>query len=226
MPRGYGKTIAASAALVSALALAMAGAALTRPIPAFAASVTPAPGAVVLTTDPPGAMHELTPGIPALWNVGVTLRRMPVSSFVGILTAEGGFGSTDGERVSADVELLGCGDAWRGTVCVSGAWRILPPIETGDLPSGALALRTPAQPIPAETWVQARVALRKDAPVDTAGLLRVRLTVDAIGADVAPRVATALPSTGSTPVGPALLAIAAVSAGLAVATLARRRTHG
>ena len=230
MRRGWARTIAAGGALLAAALVAVSGFALLPPAAALAASDTTDPSALVLTGDAPGTVHRLEPGVPSLWNVGVTLRRMPVSTLVGIVAAAGGFATAGGASVPVDVELLGCTDAWSGDVCASGARIILPTTPTSALPSAEVALADPRRAVPARLYVQARVTLDPAAPVGTSGELRVRLTVDAMGAGAAapggPLPAAGAPAslagTGSAPLGAALLALAAVLGGFAVAALARR----
>lgn len=213
--------------LAASMASAAVGAALLRPASALAEQSGSDPSALILTTEPPGTVHDLEPGSPALWNVGVTLRRMPVGTLVGMVTADGGFTSSDVASVPAALELLGCSVQWQDQVCTTGARVILPSTTTSGLPRASLALADPAKPVPAQVWVQARVTLDTDAPAATAGELKVRLTVDAMGAErPASGARSSLADTGTSPLGAGLLALAAVSAGLAVVALARGRRHG
>lgn len=207
---------------VSAVA-AVLGFALLRPAAALGQGVQDQAPALVLAGDPPGTVHTLTRDSPALWNVGVTLHRMPVSTVVGILTANGGLAAAD-VSVPTEVELLGCAAAWSGTTCSTAERVILPVTPTDALPDGARSLSGTSGPVPASMWVQARVTMPPDAPADASGRFELRLTVDATGADEVP--AGGLAPTGSSPLGPALLGVAAVAAGFAVAGLARRRRRG
>ncbi|WP_022900290.1 hypothetical protein [Humibacter albus] len=225
------RTAVAATGLVSAAALAIAGAALLHPSAALGAPSDQTGPALVLSGDPPGTVHTLQPGVPALWNVGVTVHRMPVSTLVGIVTSAGGFEAAD-IGVGSTVQVLGCTTAWTGATCASGERTILPSTATDQLPSAKLPLADPAKPIPAQTWVQARVTLAADAPTGTAGDLQVRLTVDASGGDQVPTApatasgSTPLADTGSAPLGAGLLALAAVGGGLAASALVRRRRRG
>lgn len=221
MPGERMRTAAAAVALACAVALGVLGAGLLHPAVALGAPPEARP-ALVLSGDPPGTVHALEPGVPALWNIGVTVHRMPVSTLVGYVASTGGFAAS-GTVVTSDVELLGCASAWAGATCASGGRVILPPTSTDTLPSTALALTAPATPVPAQTWVQARMTLAADAPARTTGEVQVRLTVDASGAD---QPAPPLAPTGSAPLGAGLLALAAVGGGLAVVALARRRRRG
>jgi hypothetical protein len=169
-------------------------------------------------------VHEVRPGAPALWNVGVTVHRMPVRTLVGVVTSQGGFFS-HGTTVNAQLEVRGCSSPWLGTECASGQRVILPATAAELLPGTPAALTDPARPVPARTWVQARVAVAPDAPIDTSGELLVRLTVNAAGDDAASGT-EALADTGSVPLAAALLALAAVSAEFAAAALARGWRRG
>lgn len=228
--------VACAAAVLGAVGLAV-----DRPASALAAqsttSATSGP-ALVLSSDPPGTVHGLAPDVPTPWNVGVTVRRMPVSTLVGIVTSQGGFDSAAGQ-VPASVELLGCSQAWVAMTCASGERVILPQTDAAALTGDPAALTDPTRPIPAQVWVQARVTLAADAPQPTVGQLDVRLTVDASGADsTAPPAPgtggssvvgsgpSSVAETGSSVLGPALLAVAAVTAGLAIVGFVRRRRHG
>lgn len=210
--------------LAGAAVLAVVGLGMLRSSPALGAPVTDAVPPLVLAGDPPGTVHALSPRAPALWNVGVTLHRMPVSTLVGILTAHGGLSSAD-LPVATRVELLGCSEAWNDAACPGGERVIVPVTSTDALPAAAAALADPTHPVPANLWVQARVTMAADAPGDTSGRLDLRLTVDAFGADAAPGDQLAA-TGGSSPLGAGLLAIAAVSAGLTVSAMLRRRPHG
>jgi hypothetical protein len=227
--------------LIAAVALAVTGFVLLGPAVALGAPVVPraasgptvgagSGGALLLQGDPPGTVHDLVPGQPALWNVGVTVRRTPVTTLVGVLTAQGGITSGD-TAVPVDVELLGCPDHWAGDACAGGERVILSATPVTELPDSAASLADPARPVPASMWVQARVTLADDAPQDSTGELDVRLTVDASGADQpagGSGVGTGpLAATGSSPWGASLLAVAAVGGGMAVVGLVRlrRRRH-
>lgn len=216
-----------TAMLVGVLAIsgltAVLGFGALRPAAALGQGPSDSPPALVLAGDPPGTVHRLTRDSPALWNVGVTLHRMPVSTLVGILTADGALTASDGS-VPTQVELLGCATAWSGTTCPTTERVILPVTSTDALPHAARSLSDTSAPVPASMWVQARVSMAANAPADASGRIELRLTVDASGADDVP--AGTLARTGTSPIGPALLGVAAVSAGFAVAGLARRRRRG
>ncbi|GAB3801727.1 hypothetical protein GCM10028798_17910 [Humibacter antri] len=210
--------------LAAAVIVAVVGFGLLRPEPAIGESAAGDLPPLVLTSDPPGTIHTLTPGATALWNVGVTLRRMPVGRLVGVLTASGSLGS-GATRIPVDVELVGCSVGWAGTACAGAERVILPTTPTDALRGEAGALTDPSHPIPANVWVQARVTLAADTPAATSGQVRLRLTVDASGADEAG--SSELAATGGrSPLGAALLGAAAVAGGFAVVGLARRRRHG
>ena len=221
--------------------LCVVGFALVLPTSAAGLSATDAALAtsgpvLVLSGDAPGTVHELMPGAAVPWNVGVTVRGMPVSTLVGIVAAEGGFGADD-TAVPATIEVRGCADAWAAMTCASGEREILPATSIADLTDARLALADPSKPIPAQVWVQARVTLAANAPQSTTGRLVVRLTVDATGADSGGGASSGAGSlgggsssvadTGSSVIGPALMALAALAAGLALVGLVRgRRRHG
>ncbi|GAB3614530.1 LPXTG cell wall anchor domain-containing protein [Humibacter ginsengisoli] len=210
--------------LAAAIVVAVVGLGLLRPDPAIGVSVAADIPPLVLTSDPPGTVHTLTPGETTLWNVGVTLHRMPASRLVGILTAAGGLASGEA-NVTTDVELRGCTTAWEGTACTGTERVILPPTATDALTGAADTLTEPSQPIPANVWVQARVTPAVDAPEETSGELQLRLTVDASGADATGGGDLAA-TGGQPPMGAALLGVAAVAGGFAIVGLARRRRHG
>ncbi len=215
---------AAGIALAVAAGLAATGIAVVGSTPAAGAPADETP-ALVLITDPPGTVHELRAGVPALWDVGVTVRRMPVRTLVAVVAAEGRLAVGD-TYVPAEIEVRGCAAPWRGTGCESGERLILPATATDRLSGASEGLTDPSRPVPPRVWVQARVTLPSDSPAGTAGELRVRLTVDAFGADPVPGRSSSLAGTGSSPLGAGLLASAAVVAGLAVTALVRRRRHG
>lgn len=208
---------AAGAALGAVILLG--GLVLSHPVPAQAALDAPDGPAIVLAGDPPGAVHVLTPGVAALWNVGVTVRRMPVSSLLALVAAQGGFAS-DSVAVPATIELLGCFEPWAGDTCPRGERLILPRTSAPQLTDEWMPLTDERRPIPARVWVQVRLVLAADAPSTTSGELDVRLTVDATGGDDTP---ASVADTGSSAVGPAMLALSAVVAGLVVSGIARRR---
>jgi hypothetical protein len=225
MTRKNRRRLVAAAVLAAAGAVAVVGAVLLPPAGALGMPSTDAGGAaLVLSGDADGTVHEVRPGMPALWNVGVTVHRMPVRTLVGVVTSQGGF-SSRGTAVNAQLEVRGCSSPWLGAECTSGERVILPDTAAELLPGTPAALTDPARPVPARTWVQARVAVAPDAPTDTSGELRVRLTVNAAGDDEASGP-EALADTGSVPLAAALLALAAVSAGFAAAALAKGRRRG
>lgn len=208
-----------SCGLAAAILLAVVGLALLRPVPAIGASVAAGEPPLVLTADPASTVHALTPGETSLWDVGVTVGRMPVSKLVGVLTASGGLVS-GAARVPTEVELRGCTAAWDGSLCTRAERVILPATSTDALPDAVEALTDPSRPIPANVWVQARVTLASDAPNGTSGQVLLRLTVDASGADADDELA----ATGGQPsLSAALLGLAAVAGGFAILGLARSR---
>ncbi|HVX07437.1 hypothetical protein [Humibacter sp.] len=224
MTRGNRRPVVAAAVLAAAGAVAVVGAVLLPPAGALGMPSADAGAALVLSGDADGTVHEVRPDMPALWNVGVTVHRMPVRTLVGVVTSQGGFFS-HGTAVKAQLEVRGCSSPWLGAECANGERVILPSTAAEMLPGTPAALTDPARPVPARTWVQARVAVTSDAPIDTSGELRVRLTVNAAGDDAASGT-EALADTGSVPLAAALLALAAVSAGFAAAALARGWRRG
>ena len=220
----FNVTTISVAVLAAAFVVAVVGFGLLRPEPAIGDTVAADIPPLVLTGDPPGTVHTLTPGETALWNVGVTLNRMPVSALVGILTASGGLASGDGQ-VLVDVELRTCTAARDGTSCPGDERVILPTTPTGALVGVANALTDPSRRIPANVWVQARGTPAANAPEGTSGRLQLRLTVDAAGADGGGSGELAA-TGGQPPIGAALIAVAAVAGGSAVVGLARRRRRG
>jgi hypothetical protein len=224
MTREQRRRVVAAAVLAAAGAAAALGAALLPPAAALGMPSTDAGPALVLSGDADGTVHQVRPGAPALWNVGVTVHRMSVRTLVGIVTSEGGFFS-HGTAVKAQLQVRGCSSPWLGTECANGERVILPITATDLLPGPSAPLTDPARPVPARTWVQARVAVAPDAPIDTSGELRVRLTVNAAGDDEASG-AEVLADTGSVPLAASLLAFAAVGAGFAAAALAKGWRRG
>ena len=95
MTREQRRRVMAAATLAAAGASAVVGAALLPPAAALGLPSTDAAPALVLSGDADGMVHEVRPGVPALWNVGVTVRRMPVRTLVGIVASQGGFTSGD-----------------------------------------------------------------------------------------------------------------------------------
>lgn len=192
-----------------------------------AATPTPAPNAMWLTTDPAGTVHDLTPGGTTSWNVDVATEAEDLDELVGALAFTGPLAGTG----AVTVEIVGCGAPWNGDVCASGEHEVLSPTASTALPTGWRNLQGPAAPRPGVTHLQIRVTLdhRDIATADRSAT--ATFTARAAGSgpgDHGADSGAAPPDAGLAATGTRLtayggLAVGAVGLGIVLAQLGRRR---
>jgi len=189
------------------------------------------PPLLQLTTEPPGTVRFLAPGVPALWGIGVTTRVARLDTLVGYLRAHGALTALGPHTT---VELASCTQPWTAAGCAAGPRSILPATAIDRLTQPAMPLTDPARAIPAHVYLRARILLAADAPNAVQGeSATVVAAVSASGiadADTpaVPGVHTPaeMADTGTDLLAVALLGAAAVGAGAIVAGAARRRKRG
>lgn len=204
--------------------LALAGTALLTVLSATAASAaTPpptAPGPLTVTSPSAPGVQQLVPGQTTPWLVDVVANVDQLDELLGQLSVSGPLAHSD--AVSA--EVIACRVPWRGRTCASGQHLVLPATPLSAAQQARAPLQAAPRPAPGTTHLQIRVALADGADIDTAAdWMTASVRVDASGPTPGATGSGDLPDTGYRLGEAVWLAVGAVTGGLLLAFLARRR---
>lgn len=143
-------------------------------------SVSPEVPPLTLIDEAPGTVHLLSPGETTLWNVGVTTHVATLESLVGVVEASGTLVLLP--QSPTTISLFSCQVPWQDELCAQGQVEVLAPTSLGQLAPTVASLTDETPPLPANVYVQTRMALEENAPNSVQGAHAiVRLTVTASG---------------------------------------------